>query len=148
MHDLSLGPWDGEKLKEYKPWDSQMMWNYFLIKDFYNSVKRKKWIMPLIHGFVDFKNFTYDEKKFTLILIARRSRQYAGVRYLKRGLNMEGRCANWVEVEQIVWKPPLCPNIDPIPHMTSFVQVRGSIPLFWKQEAGMLKGKVDIVLES
>jgi phosphatidylinositol 3,5-bisphosphate 5-phosphatase len=76
-----------------------MMWNYFLIKEFYNSVKRKKWIIPIVHGSIDFKNFVYAEKKFTLVLIARRSRQYAGVRYLKRGLNMEGRVANWVEVE-------------------------------------------------
>ena len=100
MHDLVIGPTTGkEQLKEHKPWDSQMMWNHFLIKDFYNSVKRKKWIMPITHGHIEFKNFTYNEKKFTLVLIARRSRQYAGVRYLKRGLNMEGRVANWVEVE-------------------------------------------------
>jgi hypothetical protein len=122
MHDLVMGQCtQGEQLKEHKPWDSQMMWNYFLIKEFYNCVKRKKWIIPIVHGSIDFKNFVYNEKKFTLVLLARRSRQYAGVRYLKRGLNMEGRVANWVEVEQIVWIPPMCPNIDPIPSMTSYL---------------------------
>ena len=35
-------------------------------------------------------------------LIARRSRHYAGVRYLKRGVNDEGNVANEVETEQVV----------------------------------------------
>ena len=86
-------------MREFSPWDSQMMWNYDLLKDFYEIIKRKKWCMPIVHGHIDFKNFNYESKKFSLVLIARRSRQYAGVRYLKRGLNMEGRCANYVEVE-------------------------------------------------
>ena len=36
------------------------------------------------------------------MVIARRSRHYAGTRYLRRGINHEGYVANWVEVEQIV----------------------------------------------
>ena len=76
-----------------------MMWNYYLVKEFYEILKRKKWVMPLVHGHIDFKNLQYNGNKFTLVLLARRSRQFAGVRYLKRGLNMEGRPANFVEVE-------------------------------------------------
>ena len=37
----------------FKPWDNQMMWNYFLMRDFYGSIKRKKWCMPVIHGYID-----------------------------------------------------------------------------------------------
>lgn len=39
---------------------------------------------------------------FTVTLIGRRSRLFAGTRYLKRGVNDEGNVANDVEVEQIV----------------------------------------------
>lgn len=37
-----------------------------------------------------------------LILLARRSRHFAGTRYLKRGINVHGNVANDVEVEQII----------------------------------------------
>jgi hypothetical protein len=41
-------------------------------------------------------------REFLLSVIARRSRHYAGVRYLKRGINEEGNVANEVETEQIL----------------------------------------------
>ncbi|CAN1287336.1 Phosphoinositide phosphatase SAC2 [Linum perenne] len=44
------------------------------------------------------------ERDFKLTLIARRSRHYAGTRYLKRGVNEKGRVANDVETEQIVFE--------------------------------------------
>nr|CAD7259553.1 unnamed protein product [Timema shepardi] len=61
---------------------------------------------------------------FTLILISRRSRFRAGTRYKRRGVDEEGKCANYVETEQIV-----CHHH----HHVSFVQVRGSVPVFWSQ---------------
>ena len=39
-----------------------------------------------------------------MTLIARRSRYFAGARYLKRGVNDEGNVANEVETEQIVFE--------------------------------------------
>lgn len=57
-------------------------------------------------------------------LISRRSRYQAGTRYLRRGVDDNGKVANYVESEQIV----VYKN-----HMFSFVQVRGSIPVFWSQ---------------
>jgi len=41
----------------------------------------------------------------------------------------------------------MCPNVDPMPQMTSFVQVRGSIPFFWYQEPDPLIPKPRIVLD-
>lgn len=75
-----------------------------------------------------------------ITLIARRSRHYAGVRYLKRGVNDEGNVANEVETEQIVnealttpfyYPAPrdvmtdgkVRPRRAPSPHYTSYVQV-------------------------
>jgi hypothetical protein len=106
------------------------MWNHFLVEEFYEIIQRKKWAMPFIHGHVDFHSFEDAGDRFTLVLIARRSRHFAGTRYLRRGINQDGRPANFVEIEQIIYKHSACHN-DLAPTMTSFVQVRGSIPLFW-----------------
>jgi hypothetical protein len=40
-------------------------------------------------------------KCLDVIMIARRSRHYAGTRYLKRGINVHGKAANDCEVEQV-----------------------------------------------
>ena len=75
-----------------------------------------------------------------ITIIARRSRYFAGARFLKRGANDLGYVANDVETEQIVseqlttsfhWPNDL---FYANPTYTSYVQHRGSIPLFWTQE--------------
>ncbi|KAK4395033.1 Phosphoinositide phosphatase SAC2 [Sesamum angolense] len=64
-------------------------------------------------------------------------------RYLKRGVNEKGRVANDVETEQIVLDN--APEGSPI-QISSVVQNRGSIPLFWSQETSRLNIKPDIIL--
>ncbi|CAN1287334.1 Phosphoinositide phosphatase SAC2 [Linum perenne] len=83
------------------------------------------------------------ERDFKLTLIARRSRHYAGTRYLKRGVNEKGRVANDVETEQIVFEDS--PEGYPV-QLSSVVQNRGSIPLFWSQETSRLNIRPDITL--
>jgi phosphatidylinositol 4-phosphatase len=61
---------------------------------------------------------------FVLTLISRRSRFRAGTRYNRRGVDENGKVANYVETEQI---------ISYLDHQVSFVQVRGSVPVFWSQ---------------
>lgn len=82
-------------------------------------------------------------RDFCLTLISRRSRHYAGTRYMKRGVNEKGRVANDVETEQIVFEDVHegCPT-----QISSVVQNRGSIPLFWSQETSRLNLKPDIIL--
>ncbi|KAL1739305.1 SacI homology domain-containing protein, partial [Schizophyllum fasciatum] len=92
-------------------------------------------------------------------LIARRSRHFAGARYLKRGVTDEGNVANEVETEQIVsealttafyYPPPKnspCEHTrcrQPNPHYTSYVQYRGSIPIYWTQELSSMTAKPPI----
>lgn len=62
--------------------------------------------------------------------------------YLKRGVNDCGRVANDVETEQIVLDDEAgsCKG-----KMSSVVQMRGSIPLFWSQEASRFSPKPDII---
>lgn len=66
-------------------------------------------------------------------------------RYLKRGVNDRGRVANDVETEQIVLDEDAgsCKG-----KMSSVVQMRGSIPLFWSQEASRFSPKPDIICNS
>lgn len=46
-----------------------------------------------------------DEFKFELSLISRRSRFRAGTRYKRRGVDVQGHCANYVETEQVGTNP-------------------------------------------
>lgn len=61
---------------------------------------------------------------FQWILISRRSVHRAGTRLFCRGIDQSGSVSNYVETEQIV---------DVRGDKVSFVQTRGSIPLFWRQ---------------
>uniref|UniRef100_A0A0B7KEE8 SAC domain-containing protein n=1 Tax=Bionectria ochroleuca TaxID=29856 RepID=A0A0B7KEE8_BIOOC len=69
------------------------------------------------------------EESYTVILISRRSTKRCGLRYLRRGIDQDGFTANTVETEQL-----LCPTQwSPSGRAYSFVQIRGSIPLFFTQ---------------
>lgn len=78
-----------------------------------------------------------EAKSFLLTLVSRRSVKRAGVRYLRRGIDEEGSVANSVETEQILsvvdW------DTDNDSKVYSFVQYRGSIPLFFSQSPYSLK---------
>ncbi|GAP91191.1 putative syja_n domain-containing protein [Rosellinia necatrix] len=75
------------------------------------------------------------EKKYVLTVVSRRSVKRAGLRYLRRGIDDEGFAANSVETEQILSTP----SWEPSSKIYSFVQVRGSIPLFFTQSPWSLK---------
>lgn len=60
----------------------------------------------------------------TLCLISRRSCSKVGTRYNSRGIDDNGSVANHVETEQLLYLSDL---------KFSFVQLRGSVPLFWEQ---------------
>ncbi|CBK20044.2 uncharacterized protein [Blastocystis hominis] len=66
---------------------------------------------------------------FTLTLISRRSIYRNGRRFNTRGIDSEGHVANFVETEQIVATDSGI--------VSSFVQIRGSIPLQWTQNPYM-----------
>lgn len=66
---------------------------------------------------------------FLLTLISRRSIKRAGLRYLRRGVDDEGNVANAVETEQILSTS----TWDAKDKIFSFMQIRGSIPLFFSQ---------------
>ena len=73
-----------------------------------------------------------------LCLISRRSRHRAGTRYFRRGIDGEGHVANFNETEQIVLV-----GGDESGTQLSFVQIRGSVPVFWA-EINTLRYKPDV----
>uniref|UniRef100_A0A2C9JCI4 SAC domain-containing protein n=1 Tax=Biomphalaria glabrata TaxID=6526 RepID=A0A2C9JCI4_BIOGL len=107
------------------------VWNNHLLKGFEGHV-HSDWILYIIHGFIGQSNICVFGKSFYLTLIGRRSNQYAGTRFLKRGANHEGYVANEIETEQIVQDT----SVTFLGHgkVTSYVQHRGSVPLFWSQD--------------
>ena len=78
-----------------------------------------------------------------LCLVSRRSRYRAGTRYFRRGVDREGHVANFVETEQVVLADAADNNGDEASIQLSFVQIRGSVPLFWA-EINTLRYKPDL----
>lgn len=78
----------------------------------------------------------------SLTIISRQSSRRAGTRFNTRGIDDDGHVANFVETETILWIPP---NIT-----FSYVQIRGSVPIFWEQATGFLPGqqKIEITRSS
>jgi hypothetical protein len=72
---------------------------------------------------------TAETQSFLLTVISRRSIKRAGLRYLRRGIDDEGNCANCVETEQILSTP----SWDDSRPLRSFTQIRASIPLYFSQ---------------
>ncbi|KAG4199286.1 hypothetical protein ERO13_A05G137700v2 [Gossypium hirsutum] len=125
------------------PYETMFVWNEFLTRGIRNTLKNTLWTVALVYGFFKQVKLSVSGRDFCLTLISRRSRHYAGTRYLKRGVNEKGRVANDVETEQIVFEDVHegCPT-----QISSVVQNRGSIPLFWSQETSRLNLKPDIIL--
>ncbi|XP_077230380.1 phosphoinositide phosphatase SAC3-like isoform X2 [Tasmannia lanceolata] len=125
-------------------YETMFVWNEFLTRGIRNHLKNTLWTVALVYGFFKQDKLSISGKDFKLTLIARRSRHFAGTRYLKRGVNEKGRVANDVETEQIVFEdvPEGCHA-----QISSVVQNRGSIPLFWSQETSRLNIKPDIILK-
>ena len=72
----------------------------------------------------------------TLTLISRLSCRRAGTRFNARGIDDDGKVANFVESETVFYHPSsLC---------FSYAQIRGSVPLFWEQATGLLPGQQKI----
>ncbi|KAJ3090387.1 phosphatidylinositol-3,5-bisphosphate 5-phosphatase, partial [Physocladia obscura] len=136
-----------------KEYNSMFIWNNFLLSNGFDRIDASnKWCLPIIYGFVDQAKIPVFGHDIYLTIIARRSRYFAGARFLKRGVNDEGRVANEVETEQIVHDANK--TLFEYPHgkygdnpgYTSFLQHRGSIPLYWSQDTSQLTPKPPIEL--
>jgi hypothetical protein len=134
--------------------NEMFVWNHHLLEPAKSALHNPHdWCLSIVHGYVDQSALSvYWGRVVYVTIIARRSRYFAGARYLKRGANDLGYVANDVETEQIVSEmlttsfhapgPTLFAN----PNFTSHVQHRGSIPLYWTQDSTAVSPKPDIHL--
>eukprot|EP01135_Chromosphaera_perkinsii_P003916 Nk52_evm17s262 gene=Nk52_evmTU17s262 len=126
------------------PYNNHFAWNHYLLGAFCEKVRRE-WVLPVIHGFFAQANISVLGRPIYVTLIARRLRHMAGTRFLKRGVSDYGYVANDVESEQIVHDSTLLSHN--FGKFTSFVQMRGSIPLYWSQENSNMAPKRPINLD-
>jgi hypothetical protein len=96
------------------------------MQEFASQPELYRFCIPFIHGFVSIINYQLPQsgESFTWSIVSRRHCDRAGTRMLYRGIDVNGNSANYVETEQI---------IEARGSKSSFVQVRGSVPLFWTQ---------------
>ncbi|WVR08702.1 hypothetical protein IAU60_005760 [Kwoniella sp. DSM 27419] len=126
--------------------DGRFFWNEFLMKDFID-LGLHAFVIPMMQGWVQSSSFTIPippnpldpttplgAVPVDLVVISRRSRDRAGLRYQRRGIDNEGHVANMVETEMIVRA-----KAEEKTSLFSFVQVRGSIPLRWSQSPYSMK---------
>ncbi|KAK3310115.1 phosphatidylinositol-3-/phosphoinositide 5-phosphatase [Chaetomium strumarium] len=73
-----------------------------------------------------------------LTVISRLSCRRAGTRFNSRGIDDDGNVANFVETETTYWSPSGV--------VFSYAQVRGSVPVFWEQAAGLLPNQQKITI--
>ncbi|RJE21732.1 Polyphosphoinositide phosphatase [Aspergillus sclerotialis] len=134
-------------------YNTMFIWNHHLLNPAIKALKEPyQWCLPVIHGYVDQAKMSVYGRMVYITIIARRSRFFAGARFLKRGANDLGYVANDVETEQIVSEQTTTsfhsagPRLYANPQYTSYVQHRGSIPLYWTQENTGVSPKPDIEL--
>uniref|UniRef100_A0A453IB37 SAC domain-containing protein n=1 Tax=Aegilops tauschii subsp. strangulata TaxID=200361 RepID=A0A453IB37_AEGTS len=128
--DLTLNLQRASKLaagRVHKPlWkqaDPRFVWNRNLLEELIET-KLDEFITPLIQGSFQTEQFTLKDRLVRITLFSRRCNRRLGTRMWRRGANLEGATANFVETEQLVEYEGLT---------SSFIQVRGSIPLLWEQ---------------
>lgn len=124
--------------REQKPqWaraDKRFFWNRHLTQSLTEAGGLDSFVLPMMLGSIGELRpvqFQTPDKHYgaSITLIARRSTQRIGTRHWRRGADTQGAVANFVESEQIVVLEDKQGNVT----TSSFVQIRGSIPLLWSQ---------------
>lgn len=139
------------------PWqraDERFFWNRHLSSPLIEACTSNtgtdlgRFILPCIFGFLSLKTASINGHDFLFGLIARRSRHRAGTRYFSRGVDAEGNVSNFNETEQFVL---LDGSASQVPSgkagqlKFSYVQTRGSVPVYWA-EVNNLRYKPDLVV--
>jgi len=130
--------------------DDRFFWNKYLQSRFIESSVEQDlggFILPVMYGTFDIRPAYLRGRHIQMCLISRRSRYRAGTRYFRRGIDEDGNVANFNETEQIllVEAPGSAEpgSFNNFATQMSFVQIRGSIPLFWA-EVNTLRYKPDL----
>ncbi|XP_036911186.1 synaptojanin-2 isoform X5 [Sturnira hondurensis] len=106
-------------------WGNAFFWNQLLHTPLrQHQVSSCDWLLKVICGVVAIRTVYASHKQAKACLISRISCERAGARFHIRGVNDDGHVSNFVETEQTIYMDD---------GVSSFVQIRGSVPLFWEQ---------------
>ncbi|KAI0082404.1 inositol polyphosphate phosphatase [Panus rudis PR-1116 ss-1] len=146
--DLSTRMWkriqrDGRTRPNFGAYDDRFVWNEYIVRsllDFRDHLDPEEredfdhcqFVVLAIQGYVGIFSLALPAPPTngspilaTISLISRLGWKRAGTRFNTRGVDDDGNCANFVETETVF-------STDQ--HCFSYVQVRGSVPLFWEQQ--------------
>ncbi|XP_055370437.1 synaptojanin-1 isoform X3 [Betta splendens] len=118
--------------------DNRFFWNQSLhlhLKHY--GVNCDDWLLRLMCGGVEIRTIYAGHKQAKACIFSRLSSERAGTRFNVRGTNDDGQVANFVETEQVVFLDD---------KVSSFIQIRGSIPLFWEQPGIQKKSLKGVLL--
>ncbi|KAJ7530194.1 hypothetical protein O6H91_15G084400 [Diphasiastrum complanatum] len=107
----------------WKQADARFLWNYYMLGELIER-KLDSYLLPVFQGSFQKIQVLLREKLVSVTLVSRRCMRRVGTRMWRRGADLEGSVANFVETEQIL-------EVDG--YLASYVQVRGSIPVIWEQ---------------
>lgn len=107
----------------WKQVDPRFVWNRNILEELIEN-KLDGFIIPLLQGSYQTGQLKLKNSPATITLISRRCTRRLGTRMWRRGANLEGDVANFIETEQL---------LEFEGSMSSFLQIRGSIPLLWEQ---------------
>ncbi|XP_047357883.1 synaptojanin-1 isoform X1 [Vespa velutina] len=105
--------------------DNRFFWNRMLhIHLLRYGVDTSQWLLKAMCGSVEIRTVYVGHRQARAVLVSRLSCERAGTRFNVRGTNDDGHVANFVETEQTIYLNN---------EVTSYIQTRGSVPLFWEQ---------------
>lgn len=125
-------------LLEYM-WNSFMMEQLLTIRSNFDEyaqsiMDENRFLTTVIRGFAKTVNLNQGD---TLTVISKQSWKRAGTRFNARGIDDDGNVANYVETECIY-------NSQMHSMLSSFTQIRGSVPTFWEQDTTLINPKITI----
>ncbi|XP_063385360.1 synaptojanin-1 [Cydia fagiglandana] len=105
--------------------DNRFFWNRTLFIHLIRyGIDCEDWLTRAMCGSVEIRTIYVGHRQARAVLVSRLSCERAGTRFNVRGCNDDGNVANFVETEQSIY-------IDD--SVASYIQTRGSVPLFWEQ---------------
>ncbi|TYG74179.1 hypothetical protein ES288_D04G162000v1 [Gossypium darwinii] len=107
----------------WKQADPRFVWNNHLLEELI-EYKLDRFIIPLLQGSFQVTQLKLKSSPATFTLLSRRCTRRLGTRMWRRGANLEGDTANFIETEQLLELEGF---------RCSSLQIRGSIPLLWEQ---------------
>ena len=137
FYDYSLST---DKLQEEYMWNSFLMSEIFAYRDRLDPDTRQildeeGFLTAVIRGYAETLTSHVGRLKVSLSIISKQSWKRAGMRFNARGIDDDANVANFVETEIIMYSTEYC---------YAFTQVRGSVPIFWEQDASLVNSKVQI----